>query len=275
MTRKFRVLAALVATAAALAFGALPAAAESTLEKIKRTGKFQAGVRFDFPPVGSIDAAGKPEGFGPDIARIIGEKLNVPVEFIQVTSKTRIPMLENGSIDADIGPTTPTVKRDEVVDFTIPYAWDGVTIVVRKGDSLNVKDYGPPKKLATAQGSFIIDLIKEQLPNAQLVLFQEYPDAIVALQNRKVDAVGVNRHNGVAFVKKIPDLALGTDFFVDPWAIGLRENDSDWRDFLNLTLQELWQQGRFQQIYAKHFGEEPKFKMWSEYRLQPGVGEKN
>lgn len=275
MTRKFRALAALVATAAALAFGALPASAESTLEKIKRTGKFQAGVRFDFPPVGSIDAAGKPEGFGPDIARIIGEKLNVPVEFIQVTSKTRIPMLENGSIDADIGPTTPTVKRDEVVDFTIPYAWDGVTIVVRKGDSLNVKDYGPPKKLATAQGSFIIDLIKEQLPNAQLVLFQEYPDAIVALQNRKVDAVGVNRHNGVAFVKKIPDLALGTDFFVDPWAIGLRENDSDWRDFLNLTLQELWQQGRFQQIYAKHFGEEPKFKMWSEYRLQPGVGEKN
>ncbi|MBM3490608.1 MAG: transporter substrate-binding domain-containing protein [Alphaproteobacteria bacterium] len=260
---------------AALAVAALPAAAESTLEKIKRTGKFQAGVRFDFPPVGSIDTAGKPDGFGPDIARIMAEKLGVQVEFVQVTSKTRIPLLENGSIDADIGPTTPTVKRDEVVDFSIPYVWDGVTIVVRKGDSLNVKDYGPPKKLATTQGSFIIDLLKEQLPNADIVLFQEFPDAIVALQNRKVDAVGVNRFNGVAFAKKNPNLEVGKDFFVDPWAIGVRENDSKWRDFVNLTLQELWFQGKYQQLYAKHFGQEPNFMLWSQFRLQPGVGEKN
>jgi polar amino acid transport system substrate-binding protein len=144
--------------------------------------------------------------------------------------------------------------------------------VIPKGQSKNVKDYAPPKKLATTQGSFIIELMKNEVPNAEIVLFQEYPDAIVALQNRKVDGVGVNRFNGEAFVKKNPNLDLAEDFFVDPWAIMLRQDDSKWRNFLNWTLQELWQTGQYQELYAKHFGAPPRFKMWSEFRLQPGIG---
>lgn len=267
-----------LALAAALPLGLVTQASaqqgQSTLAKIKASGKLQAGVRFDFPPVGSVDNSGKPIGFGPELAKIFADRLSVQVEYVQVTSKTRIPLLQNGSIDADIGPSTPTVARDEVVDFSIPYVWDGVGFLVKKGGSLNVKDYGPPKKVATTQGSFIVDLIKKELPNAEIVLFQEFPDAVVALQNGKVDAVGVNRFNGLAFAAKNPNLVMGDDFFVDPWAIGVRENDSDWRDFINFTLQELWQTGEYQKLFAKHYGEAPKFHMWSEYRLQPGIGEK-
>ena len=274
--RRLGIWALALAAALPLALAA-PAGAQqgqSTLDKVKQSGKFLAGVRFDFPPVGSVDNTGKPIGFGPELAKVFADRLGVQVEYVQVTSKTRIPLLQNGSIDADIGPTTPTVKRDEVVDFSIPYVWDGVGLLVKKGSSLNVKDYGPPKKVATTQGSFIIDLVKEQLPNVDLVLFQEFPDAVVALQNGKVDAVGVNRFNGIAFAAKNPNLAMGDDFYVDPWSIGVRENDSDWRDFINFTLQELWQTGEYQKLYAKHYGAPPKFHMWSEFRLQPGIGEK-
>lgn len=247
---------------------------QSTLDKVKSSGKFLAGVRFDFPPVGSVDNSGKPIGFGPELAKLFADKLGVQVEYVQVTSKNRFPLLQSGGIDADIGPTTPTVKREEVVDFSIPYVWDGVSLLIKKGGSRNVKDYGPPKKVAFTQGSFIIDLVKAEVPNVEMVLFQEYPDAVVALQNGKVDAVGVNTFNGIAFTKKNPSLETGEDFVVDPWAIGLRENDSKWRDFINITMQELWQQGTYQTLYEKHFGDKPKFKMWSEFRLQPGIGEK-
>jgi polar amino acid transport system substrate-binding protein len=260
------------AAALLLAVAAAPAVAEGTLDKIKASGTFLAGVRFDFPPVGSVDTAGNPIGFGPDLAKLIAAKLGAKIEFVQVTSQTRVPLLQSGRIDADIGATTPTKAREEVADFTIPYVWDGVTLVVPKGQSKNVKDYGPPKKLATTQGSFIIELMKNEVPNAEIVLFQEFPDAIVALQNRKVDGVGVNRFNGEAFVKKNPSLDLAEDFFVDPWAIMVRQDDSKWRNFLNWTLQELWQSGQYQELYARHFGSPPRFKMWSEFRLQPGIG---
>lgn len=266
-------IAAALAVAGAAGIGPAAAQTESTFDKIKRTGVFNAGVRFDFPPVGSIDSAGKPVGFGPDIAALIAAKMGVKLEFTQITSQTRMPLVQSGRVDADIGPTTPTKQREETADFTIPYVWDGVTLVIHKGASTKIKDYGPPKKLSTTQGSFILDLMKAEVPNAEFVLFQEYPDAIVALLNKKVDGVGVNRFNGEAFVKRHPDqLALADDYFVDPWAIMIRQNDSKWRNFLNWTLQELWAEGKFQEVYAKHFGAPPRFQMWSQFRLQPGIG---
>lgn len=266
-------IAAALAVAGAAGIGPAAAQTESIFDKIKRTGVFNAGVRFDFPPVGSIDSAGKPVGFGPDVAALIAAKMGVKLEFTQITSQTRMPLVQSGRVDADIGPTTPTKQREEAADFTIPYVWDGVTLVIHKGASTNIKDYGPPKKLSTTQGSFILDLMKAEVPNAEFVLFQEYPDAIVALLNKKVDGVGVNRFNGEAFVKRHPDqLALADDYFVDPWAIMVRQNDSKWRNFLNWTLQELWAEGKYQEVYAKHFGSPPRFNMWSQFRLQPGIG---
>lgn len=251
---------------------AASAQAESTFDKIKRTGVFLAGVRYDFPPVGSVDNAGKPTGFGPALAKIFAEKLGVKVEYVQVTSKTRIPLLQNGSIDADIGPTTPTVERNQVVDFTIPYVWDGASFLVHKGASVNIKDYAPPKKIATTQGSLFVNYVKELVPNADFVLFQEYPDALVALVNHKVDAVATNHFSAVAFTKKYPELVVGNDYFKDPWAIGIRQDDTKWRNFLNFTMQEMWKSGEYQKLYAQYFDEAPAFHMWSEFRLQPGIG---
>src|SRR5690242_12296531 len=45
---------------------AAKAQTESILDKIKRTGVFTAGVRADFPPIGSVDDKGEPIGFGPE-----------------------------------------------------------------------------------------------------------------------------------------------------------------------------------------------------------------
>jgi polar amino acid transport system substrate-binding protein len=248
-------------------------APQGTLDRIKAAGKFLAGVRFDFPPVGTLDQSGKPTGFGPDLAKLIAERLGVGIDYVQVTSRNRFALLQNGGIDADIGPTTPTVKREEVVDFTIPYVWDSVALLVKKGGSANVKDYAPPRRIACTQGSLIIDYVKEQVPDAQFVLFQEYPDAVTALMSGRADAVATNTFTAVAFAGKSPTLEVSTPFFHDPWSVGIRQNDSKWRSFLNVTMQELWKKGDYQALFEKHFGAPPRFKMWSEFRLQPGIGD--
>ncbi len=253
--------------------GARAQAPQGTLDKIRANGRFLAGVRFDFPPVGTVDSGGNPVGFGPDLAKLFAEKLGTRVQHVQVTSRNRFILLQNGGIDADIGPTTPTVKREEVVDFSIPYVWDSVSLIVKRGTSGNVRDYGPPRRIATTQGSLIVDYIKAELPNAQFVLFQEYPDAVAALLSGRVDAVGANTFASTAFVNRSPELTLGPPFFHDPFAISVRENDSKWRDFVNITMQELWHRGTYQTLYERHFGAPPQFRMWSEFRLQPGIGE--
>lgn len=246
--------------------------AESTLDKIKRTGVFLAGVRYDFPPVGTVDGSGNPVGFGPDLAKAIAGKLGVKVQFVQSNSANRAPLLLNNQIDAEIGITTPFQSREQTADFTIPYAWDSTTILVHKGDDLDPTHYGPPKKVATTQGSGNVPVFKRIVPNADFVLFQEYPDAFTALLNHKVDAVVLNRAATAVVLKSNPELAVGKDIDRDVWAIMIRQDDSKWRNFLNWTLQELWASGDYQRIYVKWFNEQPWFPMWSQYGLQPGIG---
>ncbi len=270
---KYRLLSIAGALCLMASSGAVLAQAPAgTMEKIKSSGTILVGVRNDFPPIGSVDGRGKPIGFGVDLGEAIAKELGVKVEFVAVTSRTRFPLLQQGSIDIEIGVTTPTVEREKAVDFTIPYIWDAVDLLIKKGASAKLSDYGPPKKIATTQGSFVVDVIKQQLPQAELVLFQEFPEAVAALQNGRVDAVGINRASAVAFLQRDPKrLALSEDFFKDPWAIMVRKNDSPMRVAVNNILQKLWSDGSYQALYKKHFGDNPDFYMWSPYRLQPGI----
>jgi polar amino acid transport system substrate-binding protein len=37
------------------------------------------------------------------------------------------------------------------------------------------------------------------------------------------------------------------------FGVGVPENDSDWRDRINIALQSLWRSGEFQEIYERWF----------------------
>jgi polar amino acid transport system substrate-binding protein len=249
--------------------------AECTLEKIKKRGVLKPGVNFARPPDGYVDAQGNNVGFAPDIARALAEKLKVKVEFIQVTNQNRIPLLLNHSVDVIITAANQTRKREEVVDFTIVYLWDAMGLLVRKGESKDPKDYGmPPKVLSAAQGSLNAVKYLEMFPKAKVIYFQEHTDGVMALLNKKVDAYLTSGTIVRSFAKKFPELEMGGEYFFEPQAPMVRENDSKWRKWLNWTFQELWLEGRYQKIYEKNFGVPPNFHLWSEKMLMPGIGEK-
>jgi polar amino acid transport system substrate-binding protein len=251
---------------------ARPAAAESTFDKIKRLGVFNAGVRSDFAPIGSVDDSGNPIGFGPALTKIFADKMGVRVKYTIVTSASRIPLVQNGGIDADIGLTTPTKQRNEQIDFTTPYIWDSVAMLVKKGASLELADYAPPRKIATTQGSSIVDYVKEKLPNAVLVLFQNPSDAAAAFIQGKADAYASNRYAVRAIAQEHPEYVVSKTIALDPIAIGVHQDDSKWLNWLNFTMQEMWKVGDYQKLYEKWFGDPPEWQIWSHYRLQPGIG---
>ena len=253
-----------------------PVQAQSTLQTVQERGVLLAGVRFDLPPTGYLDLQGNHIGFGPDIAREFAKRLGVEVEFVQTTSKSRIPLLLNGQIDAEIGPTTPTKTRDEVIDFSYTYITDQGVILVREGDSVDPRDYfNSEVRVGGMQGSFFVDLWKESSPEANFIEYQEFPELVVALTQDKVDVVPIPAAQAYTVLEQYGDrasnLAVGGVFFEDSQAIGVRENDSAWRDWINWALQRMWADGTFQALYRKHFKIDPPFQMGDAGRLQPGV----
>src|SRR3546814_8779677 len=91
------------------------------------------------------------------------------------------------------------------------------------------------------QGSWYVALWKQHAPSARILEYQELPELVVALAQGKVDVVPTMRSQAFGIMEALGEraegLAVGETFFEDVMAIGLRENDSDWRDWVNWALQ--------------------------------------
>ena len=250
----------------------------SRLDQILQRGKLLAGVRFDFPPAGYVDKDGKNVGFGVDIAREFARRLGVEVEFIQTKAATRIPLIQNGNIDAEFGSTAPTKPRDEVVDFSMSYIWDRSVIVVPEGAGKKPEEYyNTDKRIGAIQGADFARLWVERSPKASMKYYQEYPELLIALAQGHVDIALTAEITAIELIESLgpraKGITIGLPYMSDPAAIVLPENDSKWRDWVNWGLQRLWAEGTFQALYKKHFRIDPPFHLWENGQLQPRVNE--
>lgn len=239
--------------------------AESTLDIVKKRGVLIAGVRYDNPPFGYMGKDGKVAGFDVDVSKYIADKLGVKLELREVTAKTRVPLLVNGSIDLLAASFGHTRERDEVVDFSIDYIPTMLRFMVKKGSG--IKDYND------LEGRTLIELhgtpqgkeVKKYVKNLKLLVLQDYPQAIMALRQGKGDALFMDESIIIGLLKDNPDMEMvgSAPFEVPGLGLAMRENDSKWRDFINFSLQDMWEDGIYGTIYKKHFGRDPaaEFKM--------------
>jgi putative glutamine transport system substrate-binding protein len=134
------------------------AASGAKLEEIKKRGKLVAGVKFDTKLFGLKDpVTNKVEGFDIDIAKALAKKIfgdESKLELKEVTSQTRIPMLNNGDIDMIIATMTINEERKQQVDFTDVYFKAGQSLLVKKGSPIkSIADVKKGTKVLGAKGS--------------------------------------------------------------------------------------------------------------------------
>src|SRR5580704_7009429 len=196
-----RTIAALCGSLAAL-LQVLPTHAESTLQTVLKRGQFLSGITADSPPSGYVDGQGHIMGYCADVARYLARRLGVGLQFVQVTASSRVPLLQTGRIDAEVAVTTPNKVRNEVVDFAFSYIFDNGVLVVREGDSANLKDYQTADKVMGAtQGNGFVDRWKLLSPNAKFKLFQDESDVVVALKKKDIDGYITGRFAAHRFAK--------------------------------------------------------------------------
>jgi ABC-type amino acid transport substrate-binding protein len=260
MLARFQVIPALLALAATVAtgFSAAAQAPQSTLAKIKERGKLLAGVKLDTPPFGFLNDKNEPAGFDIDLVRKVGERLGVPIELVKVTSPTRIPLLVSGNVDLVAASMTHTRERDKAIDFSITYYTGGQSLLVPKASAIaGLKDLAG-KQVAVQQGTTLEKNIAVAAPTAKVVAFRDYNAAWLALAQGRVDALTGSLHVLQGFMKDSKDFKIvGEMFSVEPFGIGLRQGDSELRDEVNFTIQDLWLSGEYAKLYRYWFGSDP------------------
>jgi ABC-type amino acid transport substrate-binding protein len=246
------------------------AGAEGTLDKIAKSGEFNVGVRDGAIPFGFISKENEHIGFSVDVAKEFHKALekqvgkSLKLVFKTTNAKTRIPLVANGTIDIECGSTTHTVAREETVDFTITVFLTGTQLLVKKGSGIKSYKDLPGKKVGAAQGSTNEKAIRdlndkgEIKPPANIVVYQEHTQGFLALQRNILDAYVTDGILLAGMRAKAPNPAefevVGGFITYDPYAFIVRENDSKFRDFINIEIIKMIKDGRFFQIYDKWLG---------------------
>ncbi len=230
------------------------------LADVKEAGVLKAGVKYDFKPFGYVNEAGKVVGFDIDLLKYIAKDIGVKVKFQQVTSKTRIPLVSGGQIDIAAASMTHKVMRDDTIDFTISYFFDGQSMLVRKDERIRTAKGFAGKKVGAIQGATSGENFKKASPKAKIVYFQEYPQAVMALRKGKIDAVTTDLVwcSTQAADSKGKLKVTGGTLSVEPYGMGLAENESNFRDAVNFAIQNSVKDGTYSKLYKKWFGENPK-----------------
>jgi glutamate transport system substrate-binding protein len=234
-------------------------AAGSTMEKLNKAQKITVGTKFDQPGFGQKGLSGKPEGFDVEIAKIIASELGIPadkIEYVESPSKVREDVLVNDNVDLVAATYTINDKRKERIAFAGPYYEAGQNIMVRKDDSSIT---GPDsfadgtKKVCSVTGSTPAEEIKKRVKDvaSQVVLFDTYDKCRDALKGTQVDAVTTDNVILLGYIAK--DEAsfkmAGDNFTKEPYGIGVKKEDTAFREFVNDVLEKAFTDGRWKQAW--------------------------
>jgi ABC-type amino acid transport substrate-binding protein len=241
------------------------ARAETTLEKIDRTGTLVIGTRTGSPPFAYVNKNNEWVGFSIDlvdksILPVVSKKLNKPIklEKKESTPQTRIPLLTSNAVDLIAETMTDTQSRRDSVDFSLTFFATGAQFLVKKGSPIKGIQSVAGKRIAAQQGSTNARIIRERAPNAKLLEFPDQPAAFQALAQGQVQAYtndGIQLAGLKAKAPKPDDWIIVGEFYsYEPYGIAMRKNDSDFRQVVNVGLMDAIESGKYFELYDKWFG---------------------
>jgi putative glutamine transport system substrate-binding protein len=260
--KKFRLFFLMGIVLAALAgCGAKSAANQDVLEQAKQNDVITWGVKYDTRLFGMMDIKSRQvKGFDIDIAKAVTEKIlgrDGHAEFVEVTSKTRIPLLKNGNIDAIIATMTITDERKKQVDFSDVYFDAGQSLLVKKGSPIkSVKDLNASTTVLAVKGSTSAANIREHAPDARILELENYAEAFTALQSGQGQAMTTDNAILLGMADENPDYTLvGGTFTNEPYGIAINKGQEPFLKAVNKALEEMLKDGTYDKIYHKWFPE--------------------
>lgn len=161
------------------------------------------------PIAGSSDYA---YGYDVMMAKLIAEKLGYELEIKRLEWDSIIPAVQSGTVDVAICGQSITGPRLEKVDFTEPYYYASIIVLVpqdgKYADAESVADLDGAT--CTSQLNTVWnDVCVPQIPNATVLAGQnDAPAMIAALASGRVDLVVTDQPTGLAAVTADPSLKM-------------------------------------------------------------------
>ena len=265
-----RIVRQLLGAAIAAAVIASPAMAEEltgTLKKIKDSGTITLGHRDSSIPFSYL--AGKPEpvGYSHDIQLAVVDALkkqlgtDIKVKYNLVTSQTRIPLVQNGTVDLECGSTTNNVERQQQVDFSVGIFEIGTRLLSKKDSSY--KDFADlkGKNVVTTAGTTSERILKAMNADKQMgmnvISAKDHGESFQMLESGRAVAFMMDDAllaGEMAKAKKPTDWAVtGTPQSYEIYGCMVRKGDAPFKKAVDDAIVATYKSGEINKIYDKWF----------------------
>jgi len=232
----------------------------ASVQAIKTKGKIIVGTKYDQPGFGLQNPTNqKIEGFDAEIARLVSIRIfGSPdkVEFQEAKTAVREQVIQNAQVDIVVATYTINAARKEKIDFAGPYFQAGQDILVKK-DNTTIKSVSDlmGKKVCTQQNSTSLKNLQDKGITAQTL--DSYALCAEGVKAGTYDALSTDNVILLGLVSKSPnDLkVVNAPFTQEPYGIGLKKGDTEFRNFINDTIDEIFRNGDWDKAWAKTAGQ--------------------
>ena len=236
-------------------------------DKYQEQGSITIGFDNTFVPMGFEEMNGQYTGFDIDLAEAVSEKLGFKVQFQPIDWDMKETELQNGTIDAIWNGYSATDERREKVAFSIPYMENQQVLVTKKSKQIHSVEDMEDKTLGAQAGSSGYldfeaqpDLLKNRVKDKKANQYQSFNEALIDLKNDRIDALLIDRVYANYYLQSEGILndynVFSAGFESESFAVGVRPADKRLLTALNQAFIELYQEGKFQEISQKWFGED-------------------
>jgi ABC-type amino acid transport substrate-binding protein len=245
-----------------------PGIVSGTLARIKTTGTVRLGYRDASIPFSYLDRSGRPIGYSIDICNAIVEEIgrlldreDLKVDFVKVTSESRLQAVVNGAIDLECGSTTNNLERRKLVEFSPMIFVSGTKIMVSvaavwydfrdlKGRKVVVtRGTSNEQALRALNAKFKLGITLLESPDHEesyrMVVAGE-ADAFATDDILLYGLIAQHRSQGRFKV-------VGEFLSYDPYGIAFRRNEPDLHDSVERAIHNLVIARDIDAIYAKWF----------------------
>ena len=240
-----------------------------TLNKIKESGTIVVGHRDSSIPFSYIaDNPNQPIGYAHDlemkVVEAVKQKLNMPdlkVRYNLITSQTRIPLVQNGTVDFECGSTTNNAERQKQVAFSNGFFEIGTRLLTKKDSGITGFDDLKGKTLVTTAGTtserYIREYNDDKKMNINVISAKDHGEAFLMLENGRADAFMMDDVllAGEKAKAKNPDewVIVGEPQSFEIYGCMMRKDDPEFKAVVDEALANVFKSGEINSIYDKWF----------------------
>ncbi len=206
----------------------------------------------------SVDpATGQIVGFDIDVVNAICAKIDCQAEFVTTGWDGIFAALDQGNFDLVASGVSITEERKKAMDFSDPYIVNSQAVLMRVEDQgVSLEDFKSKGKKLSAQANTTDAQVAEGVVGKEnVVAYDSFSAAIIALKNKDVDGVVINGANAAAYEREfVGELVVAIrDLESDPLGLVFRKGDANVAAF-NEGLKMIRDDGTLDQLVNKYWG---------------------